>query len=88
MLQSTANRGGDFGAACCCSLSATVGGAFPFAGACHDCHAAPAVPGGGLEVTAAGGGLAAVGCPKGVIAFGGGFAAGLPTALACGEAPL
>ena len=55
------------------------GGAFPFdAGA----DFAPlAAAGGGLEVTAAGGGLAAA-FPKGAIAFGGGLAAGLPTALA------
>ena len=84
LLQSTANSGGDLGAACC-SLSAAVGGALPFAGACR---APPAVPGGGLAVADAGGGLAAAACPKGVIALGGGFAAGLPSALACGEAAL
>ena len=89
MLQSTACKGGERGA--CCSLSSADvssadGGAFPFdAGA----DFAPlAAAGGGLEVTAAGGGSAAAAFPKGVIAFGGGLAAGLPTALACGEASL
>ena len=66
------------------SLSAAEGGAFPFdAGADFAPLAVEvATAGGGLEVTAAGGGLAAAGLPKRVMAFGGGLAAGLPAAFA------
>ena len=84
-LQSTAKRGGDFGAArfCCCCLSAT----FAFA-ACHAFHVSSDVLGGGLAVTAGGGPFGGAALSKGVMAFGGGFAAGFPTAFPSGDAAL
>ena len=73
------------------ALSAGEGGALPFdAGADFAPLAAEMATGrgGGLEVTAVGGGFAAAAFPKGVIAFGGGLAVGLPAALLVGLCPL